>query len=448
MILTKGGGSMDDDWIKCTVADACSSIDYGLTASASDNPVGPRFLRITDIVQGHIVWDSVPYVEQNVGKKYRLHDGDIVLARTGASTGASAYVKSPPPAVFASYLVRLQATPEFDALFLAYYLKSTYFLDFIHSILGDKSAQPNASASTMTKAPFCAPKDIKEQRRIAHILGTLDDKIENNRKTAKTLEAMAQAIFKSWFVDFDPVRAKMAGESRESICKRLKLTPEILDLFPDRLVDSELGEIPDGWEVGMLDNLAALVTDSTSPGRSPHTVFEHYSIPAFDAGRTPAMELGESIKSNKYVVKHRAVLVSKLNPHTPRIWLPANGDGAAICSTEFMQFVPHEREDRPYLYCLMISQSMQEEVLKHVTGSTGSRQRAQPSQIAKVKILSPQSCVKKVFTHQASPLLHAVAENLTASRTLAALRDALLPRLISGEISAADTHGCSKEILV
>ena len=289
---------------------------------------------------------------------------------------------------------------------------------------------------------------LPEQRRIAHILGTLDDKIENNRKTAKTLEAMAQAIFKSWFVDFDPVRAKMAGESRESICKRLKLTPEILDLFPDRLVDSELGEIPDGWEVGMLDNLAALVTDSTSPGRSPHTVFEHYSIPAFDAGRTPAMELGESIKSNKYVIKHSAVLVSKLNPHTPRIWLPANGDGAAICSTEFMQFVPHEREDRPYLYCLMISQSMQEEVLKHVTGSTGSRQRAQPSQIAKVKILSPQSCVKKVFTHQASPLLHAVAENLTASRTLAALRDALLPRLISGEIRAADTHGCSKEILV
>ncbi|MBU2818149.1 restriction endonuclease subunit S, partial [Acidithiobacillus ferrooxidans] len=86
-----------------------------------------------------------------------------------------------------------------------------------------------------------------EQRRIAHILGTLDDKIENNRKTAKTLEAMAQAIFQSWFVDFDPVRAKMAGESPESICKRLKLTPEILDLFPDKLVDSELGEIPEGW---------------------------------------------------------------------------------------------------------------------------------------------------------------------------------------------------------
>ncbi|MHB8199572.1 MAG: restriction endonuclease subunit S [Acidithiobacillus sp.] len=99
---------------------------------------------------------------------------------------------------------------------------------------------------------------LPEQRRIAHVLGTLDDKIENNRKTAKTLEAMAQAIFKSWFVDFDPVRAKMNGEARESICKRLKLTPEILDLFPDRLVDSELGEIPEGWEIKPLGNLIEL----------------------------------------------------------------------------------------------------------------------------------------------------------------------------------------------
>ena len=118
------------------------------------------------------------------------------------------------------------------------------------------STFPNVSASQLSKIRWPALDDA-EQRRIAHILGTLDDKIENNRKTAKTLEAMAQAIFQSWFVDFDPVRAKMAGESKESICKRLKLTPEILDLFPDRLVDSELGEIPDGWVDGSLGNICS-----------------------------------------------------------------------------------------------------------------------------------------------------------------------------------------------
>ena len=109
---------------------------------------------------------------------------------------------------------------------------------------------------------------LPEQRRIAHVLGTLDDKIENNRKTAKTLEAMAQAIFKSWFVDFDPVRAKMNGESRESICKRLKLTPEILDLFPDRLVDSELGEIPEGWLTTTLGSITSRIKRGLSPAYS------------------------------------------------------------------------------------------------------------------------------------------------------------------------------------
>ena len=157
---------MAGEWCDCTLADACRSIDYGFTATAANQEVGPRFLRITDIVSGHINWNSVPYVTADAEStaKYKLHDGDIVLARTGASTGVSAFVKNPPPAVFASYLVRLQAKPEFDPRFLAYYLKSDDFWAFIHGVLGDKSAQPNASASTMTKAPLRAPRKKDEQR--------------------------------------------------------------------------------------------------------------------------------------------------------------------------------------------------------------------------------------------------------------------------------------------
>ncbi|MHB1267930.1 MAG: restriction endonuclease subunit S, partial [Acidithiobacillus ferriphilus] len=120
--------------------------------------------------------------------------------------------------------------------------------------LATGAAQQNLSGELIKSLKFWIPP-LPEQRRIAHILGTLDDKIENNRKTAKTLEAMAQAIFQSWFVDFDPVRAKMNGEPPESICKRLKITPEILDLFPDRLVDSELGEIPEGWVLNPISEI-------------------------------------------------------------------------------------------------------------------------------------------------------------------------------------------------
>jgi type I restriction enzyme, S subunit len=177
-----------------------------------------------------------------------------------------------------------------------------------------------------------------EQRAIAHILGTLDDKIELNRQMNETLEAIARAIFKSWFVDFDPVRAKASGESPESICYRLGLTEELLALFPDRFADSVIGEIPKGWEVRGLDALATLSTESVSPSAQPDEVFEHYSIPAFDAAKIPAFDLGKSIKSNKYVVPPCVVLVSKLNPATPRVWLPAVRTERAVCSTEFMPF--------------------------------------------------------------------------------------------------------------
>ena len=183
---------MDGEWTHCTLADACSAINYGLTASASDHPVGPKFLRITDIVSENLDWSTVPFVATKPAtlEKYRLHDQDIVIARTGASTGKSAYIKDPPTSVFASYLVRLKANASFDARFLSYYLQSDEFWQFIRGVLGDKSAQPNASASTMTAAPLTAPSSIADQRAIAHILGTLDDKIELNRRMNETLEAI------------------------------------------------------------------------------------------------------------------------------------------------------------------------------------------------------------------------------------------------------------------
>lgn len=105
-------------------------------------PIGPRFLRITDIVSGHIDWAHVPHVEADTEtlNKYRLSDRDVVLARTGASTGASMYVQNPPDAVFASYLVRLKINEAFDPRFISYYLKSDDFWAYIRGVLGDKSA--------------------------------------------------------------------------------------------------------------------------------------------------------------------------------------------------------------------------------------------------------------------------------------------------------------------
>ena len=345
----------------------------------------------------------------------------VILGRKGAYRGVE-YWREPFWVIDTAYY--LVPKTELDMRWLYYAVK--------HYKLGevdDGSPIPSTTRAAVYMLELDVPPK-EEQRAIAHILGTLDDKIELNRRRNQTMEAMARALFKDWFVDFGPVRAKMEG--REPY-----LPADLWQLFPDRLDDE--GK-PEGWEIQPLDQLAALVTNSIAPGKTPEAVFEHYSIPAFDVGRMPAMEIGESIKSNKYIVDSDSVLVSKLNPQTPRVWLPAVATDRAICSTEFMQFVPHDRENRSYLYCLMSSGAMQEVVLQHATGSTGSRQRAQPSQIAKVNILTPSPSVVMAFNRQAGPILKAVGESQRESQTLAHLRDILLPKLISGELRITDTE--------
>jgi len=142
---------------------------------------------------------------------------------------------------------------------------------------------------------------------------------------------MASTVFKSWFINFDPVRAK--AESRE---------PEGMDsetaaLFPDDFQDSAIGMIPRGWRCATFGELAEPHMHSVKPSLHPNTVFEHYSIPAYDSGQLPRLEPGAAIKSNKTVVPPGCVLQSKLNPHIPRIWLPGRVGSNAICSTEFLR---------------------------------------------------------------------------------------------------------------
>ena len=417
-------------WDECTLVDACLTIDYGLTASATNNKTGSQFLRITDIVSGSIDWNTVPYVvaDAQTVSKYQLHNDDIVIARTGASTGCSSYIKSPPPSVFASYLVRLQPKPEFDGRFLSYYLKSDMFWSYIRGVLGDKSAQPNASASTMTKAPLTFPRNIDEQRAIAHVLGTLDDKIELNRRMNETLEAMARALFKSWFVDFDLVRAKMEGRDPG-------LPKPLAELFPDRLVDSELGEIPEGWGIFHLDQLANHHTKSTTPSSSPDTEFEHFSIPAYDSRHVPAIEKGVEIKSNKTVMPLDSILLSKLNPEIPRIWMPDTSScGPQICSTEFLVFTPRSPANRSILFSLFTDGVFRSLLQSMVTGTSKSHQRVPPKALKQCQVISGTPTLFGKFGQVTVSTLNQVVEKRGESKNLATLRDVLLPKLISGEI--------------
>jgi len=361
--------------------------------------------------------------------------GDLIFTQRG-TLGQVALVPEGP---FDEYIVsqsQMKLTVDktrADSLFLYYVFSSPAQIEYIRQN-AIQVGVPHTNLGILRSTPLELPP-ISEQKRIADILGALDDKIELNRRLSETLEAIAQALFQSWFVDFDPVRAKASGEAPDSICQRLGLTQELLALFPDQLVESELGEIPEGWAWSRLESLAPLVTTSVSPSAKPHAVFEHYSIPAFDVSRLPTYELGETIKSNKYVVAPQAVLVSKLNPETKRIWLPFVKTENAVCSTEFMQFVPHSPMARTFIYLMMRSELMQLEILKRVTGSTGSRQRAQPSEIAKLMVLEPPAPILSSFDSIVKPTVALSVKLRDESKSLGEeLRNSLIPQLLSGEL--------------
>ena len=431
--------AVEKPWVQCSLVDVCSEINYGLTASASDTAIGPRFLRITDIVSGQLDWNTVPYVlaDEETIAKYRLHDGDIVIARTGASTGSSFYVKNPPVAVLASYLVRLQAKPDFDSRFISYYLKSEKFWEFIRGVLGDKSAQPNASASTMTAAPFSAPKDLKEQRAVAHILGTLDDKIELNRRMNQTLEEMARAIFQDWFVDFGPVRAKLEG--REPY-----LPPELWDLFPDRLVESELGEIPEGWEVKALCDCIEVGRGLSykGSGLSPAGVPMHNLNSIYEGGgyKDEGIKYYHSDFQERHVTKPGDVIVANTEQGHDRLLIgfaaivPKRLGHHGLFSHHLYRVKPLNGSGlSPDFLChLFNTRWMHDTVSGYATGTTVNMLPVDALQISKI-VLPPPTLVT-TFTAFAGTARSKQEKSIKESHTLAAQRDALLPKLVSGEV--------------
>ena len=359
--------------------------------------------------------------------RYRLFDGDIVIARTGASTGMSTYIKTPPPAVFASYLVRLQAKPEFDPRFIAYYLKSEKFWDFIRGVLGDKSAQPNASASTMTTAPFSAPRDLAEQRAIAHILGTLDDKIELNRRMNRTLEEMARAIFQDWFVDFGPVRAKLEG--REPY-----LPPELWSLFPDRLVDSELGEIPEGWEVQAFEQMIAVNPTEPMKKGSVAPYLDMASLPTTDC--SPEYPIFRGYTSGTRF-RNGDTLLARITPcleNGKTAYVQSLPEGSVGWgSTEFIVMRSIPPVPTEFTYLLARDTTFRSHLIQSMTGTSG-RQRAQTEALITYLLPCPPTNIWKAQ----GPILKRIFDRIETNRkeiqTLGAHRDALLPKLVSGEI--------------
>ena len=302
------------------------------------------------------------------------------------------------------------------------------------------SAQAQIVIGSLEKFDVAIPTDLEDQHKITQTLDSLDDRIALLRASNATLEAIAQALFKSWFVDFDPVRAKAEGRVPEGMIDATAA------LFPDGFEESELGLIPRGWRVGLVGDFAHQHKGSINPLQSPATLFEHFSLPAFDNQKMPVYELGTEIKSNKTSVPPDAVLLSKLNPHIPRVWLPAHAGDNAVCSTEFLVFVPTGGASREFLYCAFTTAKFKELLCQLVTGTSNSHQRVKPDGVSTTSAVIPAPNVLKAFEDLVTPLFERIGESRHEAQTLATLRDTLLPRLISGQLRLPATESLPSEV--
>jgi type I restriction enzyme S subunit len=402
-----------------------------LTTDPNSHP----YIRTKDIENHVIKTDQLEYIPDAVQKKiarYIVDAGDLVVSIVG-TVGSCAIVPAE--------LHRANLTENCAKILLNTEDYTTHFLYyFLRSPEGQQEIFKNTVGSTQLKLPLYGIENIDlpsltvtNQKAIAHILGTLDDKIELNQKMNQTLEEIAKAIFKSWFVDFGPVRAKAEG-------RPTGLPPEISDLFPDELVDSEIGEIPKGWSVGAISDFAFLNKKNVNPSQSSQ-MYEHFSIPAFDSGQSPALDLGIDIKSNKTLVVEGSLLVSKLNPNTPRVWLPNPKElHEQICSTEFMVYTATDRSNTAYLWGLFTGSAVTKRMEAMVTGTSKSHQRVKPNDVSRINTVIPDTRLIEQYGEMVLLMLNRTLVGKSESTVISELRDTLLPKLISGELRIPDAE--------
>ena len=387
---------------------------------------GPLVVRSQDMRTGVFRIEEAGHVSEETYRERIVRAepryGDLLYSREGTYFGIAAEV---PPGVRVCLgqrmvLLRPKAT-KCNARFLRYWLNSSVMASHVHGHR-DGTVAERLNLPTIRRLPVAVPP-LDSQEAIAHILGTLDDKIELNRRMNETLEAMARALFKSWFVDFDPVRAKAAGRDPG-------LPKHLADLFPARLVDSELGEIPEGWQVGTFGDVAehsrcCVQPDEIGPD-TPYIALEHMPkrcIALSDWGTADGLE------SNKFEFKRGEILFGKLRPYFHKVGVaPVDG----VCSTDIVVVTPKATQ----WFGFVLGHASSESFVEYTnTGSTGTKMpRTSWSDMARYDLVLPPEPVAAEFTRLVRPSVDRIIASIHESRTLAALRDTMLPKLISGEL--------------
>jgi len=323
----------------------------------------------------------------------------------------------------------------FDKNYLKYYLKSKTVQQFISGALAS-SVQQDLTHKSFKHCPIIIPPLI-EQQRISHILSNLDDKIELNRRMNKTLEAIARAIFKSWFVDFDPVRAKSEGREPAG------MDAETAALFPDSFEETELGMVPKGWKERTLSEFAVLNPEVWTRDTAPD------QIEYIDLSNTKRGIIESTIKHQWKDAPSRARRILRAGDSILGTVRPGNESYALISeevltgSTGFAVLRPVKREFRDYVYLAATAPANIERLSNLADGA--AYPAVSPEMIMSTQVVKIPDPIIKRFSHLTCPLLDRFAANCKESSTLATLRDVLLPMLISGKIRTNDVEDFLRE---
>ena len=423
---------MADEWPRAAlgdVADLLTGYPFKSDIYVSDADA-PRLLRGDNVAQGVIRWNGVKRWGSEPSKKidrYWLREGDVVLAMDrpwiGAGLKFASIRESDLPALLVQRVARLRGSDRLSGRFLHYVLASRQFADYVISVQTG-TAVPHISRNQIREYEFILPS-LPEQRSIAHILGALDDKIELNRRMNDTLEAMARALFKDWFVDFGPVRAKAEGRDPG-------LPQSLANLFPARLVDSTLGEIPEGWEAGTAADLSDLNPEAWTKGKRPMEI-RYIDLANAKRGRLETITryaAAEAPSRAQRVLRPGDTIVGTVRPGNGSYTLVS--ELGLTGSTGFAVLRPKAAEFTEFVY-LAVTSADSIDTLAHLADGA-AYPAVRPDVVAATPIVRPDDKVLARFSLAAGALLGRIAQAENESRPLAALRDVLLPTLTSGEI--------------
>lgn len=418
------------DWTETTLGSLVAKLGgeiktgpFGTKLKAAEyTRAGAPLISVKEIQLGRIEVDEhtprVPSSVQLAMPEYLLRSGDIVFARKGGIE-RSAWITPEQDGYFlGSDGLRVRLPASIDSRFVSFQVRSAAIQSWLlqHST---GSTMASLSGKVLALLPVRLPP-LPEQRRIAAILGALDDKIELNRKMNRTLEAMAQALFKSWFIDFD-------GH--------------------DDLVDSEIGPVPRGWEVGSPD--AFVEFDPTIPLRKG-TEAVYADMKAIPTSGPAVSEWARRAYAGGTRFQQGDTLLARITPclengKSALVDFLADGE-IAFGSTEFIVLRPRRGVPRVWPYCLVRHEPFRAHAIANMTGSSG-RQRVSAGALPGFRLAVPPAEVLDRFGAVTDPLFKRITANTRESSTLADLRDTLLPKLISGELRVPGAEAVVAEAL-